>query len=142
MSEAAFDHVMAATELTSHDGELAVRGIRFNCSSPRITKWTVGAQIPEHPPQILIYDDGNTSLKRYPFMLSSLNTTPHINVYEQNVDVYLPSSGYIAVNSSQIYYQRCALGGCVDRPLVAVRARTFGLHYDFFGIVLDRLHFL
>ena len=61
-------------------------------------------------------------------ILSSLNATSHLNVYEYELGrvVVVGRKQYMTINSSQIYFQHCRLssGSCIDRPLVAVDAST------------------
>ena len=124
ISGAAFEHVMAATELFSSDDELRFSALKFNCPSP-ITKWTIGAKIAQQQasPRILI---GNLRTNNS-FVLNPLNTTSYINVYEHEPNnlPFISVGDYISIKSSQIYYQRCALGDCEARPLVAVDTGEF-----------------
>ena len=115
------DYIMNATQLTTHSNLLHFRGIRVTCSGASINKWIVGATTSlQVPPQILLCDfDSPNSCDH--FELAMLNTTSHLNVYEFN-HAYMINDRrqFLKVESSQIYYQRCALGRCLDRPLVAV----------------------
>ena len=112
---------MNATQLTTHYSKLSLFPIRVTCSGVSINKWIVGAigslQV---PPEIVLCNSPNSCEHR--FHLTMLNTTSHLNVYEYELHPksVIPSDMYLVVNSSQIYYQSCALRHCVDQPLVAV----------------------
>ena len=127
ISVAAFEHVMAATEVFSPNGKrISIFGLRFNCSSA-IKKWIVGAQITEQHNLSQIFV-GNMAVKaRHNYSLNPLNTTLYLNVYEYepHKQVFSHKGDYISIISSQIYYQRCALGDCTARPLVAVDTSEF-----------------
>ena len=135
---AALSHVMAATELFSHPGEIAFQRIAFNCEA-MISIWTVGARIMgdyhENAPQIIIRTTLSPSQTPPPTVLSSLNATSYLNVYEYELHPrhFVSHQQLIAINSTQIYYQRCGLmnsqsGHCIDRPLVVVDAGKFHCH--------------
>ena len=129
---------MAATELTSHPDTLHYpHRIYFGCSGSTVRKWTVGARITGHSqekaPQILIEELSLSSYSDniHTSELSSPNATSYLNVYEYELSppVQVDQGQYIAVDSTQIYYQRCGkvpnIGQCKDRPLVAVDASKF-----------------
>ena len=115
---------MAATELYSNSFEMHFFGLVFNCPSS-IKKWTIGAQITKHQnaSRILV---GNLRTE-ISFVLNPLNTTSYINVYEHrpNQNIVTSKGLHISVQSSQIYYQHCALPDCQPRPLIAVNSGEF-----------------
>ena len=132
---------MTATELTSHPDTLNYTySIYFSCSGSTVRKWTVGARITGHSqekaPQILINDlSSHTTI--HTSELSSLNATSYLNVYEYELSppVQVDQDQYIAVDSTQIYYQRCGIvrqlsGQCIDIPLVAVDAGKLSTFHD------------
>ena len=131
---AALRLIMAATELTSHPYTLDFnRSIYFGCRGSTVRKWTVGARITGHSrekaPHILINDlSSHTTI--HTSELCSLNATSYLNVYEYELSppVQVNQAQYIAVDSTQIYYQRCGIvrwsGQCIGLPLVAVDAGT------------------
>ena len=137
IDRAALSHVMAATELISHPKEIPFQRIAFNCAA-MISIWTVGARIMgdhQNAPQIFIRTIMLPSQNPITTVLSSLNATSYLNVYEYELHTktYVSRDQYIATNSSQIYYQRCGLmnsqsGRCIDRPLVVVDAGEFHRH--------------
>ena len=133
-------HLMAATEIISHTGELRHRRLGFNCNGT-LTGWTVGARMMgdyhQNAAQIIIrsMQFPSRSPHIYTTALSSLNATSYLNVYEYELHPKLLVSHdlYIAVNSTQIYSQRCGLmneqsGRCKDRPLVVVDAGKSVFH--------------
>ena len=95
----------------------------------------MGARITGHSqekaPQILIEELSPYSDNIHTYELGSLNATSYPNVYEYELSppVQVDQDQYIAVISTQIYYQRCGkvlhIGQCKDRPLVAVDASKF-----------------
>ena len=100
----------------------------------------MGARITGHSqekaPQILINDlSSHTTI--HTSELSSLNATSYLNVYEYELSppVQVDQDQYIAVDSTQIYYQRCGIvrqlsGQCIDIPLVAVDAGKLSTFHD------------
>ena len=121
LGDDAFEHITNATVLTTYHSKQSLQKIRVTCSGASINKWIVGATTSlQVPPEIILCDSPNYCEHR--FHLTMLNTTSHLNVYEYELypKFIIPSGMYLAVNSSQIYYQRCALEGCLDQPLVAV----------------------
>ena len=129
---AALRYIMAATELTSHSMQEALRHtkIYFGCNGTIINKWTIGARITgDNVPQIHINDGFNKATNNIP--LNSLNTTPYLNVYDYKLKspVSVNEKQSISVESSQIYYLRCGLVRkpmqCIDQPLVAVSVSKF-----------------
>ena len=121
LGDDAFEYITNATVLTTHHSKQSLQKIRVTCSGASINKWIVGATTSlQVPPEIMLCNLSN-SCKHW-FHLTMLNTTSHLNVYEYKLHpkFIIPGNMYLVVNSSQIYYQRCALEGCVDQPLVAV----------------------
>ena len=127
---AAVRYIMAATEVTSHPGELLryFGKLQFICNKTNIIKWTMGAKTvgthQKSTSQIFIKkpDIRTTS---HTTVLRSLNATSHLNVYEYELSpVAVDQKQYIDVISSHIYYQRCrrSTGLCPDRPLLVVDA--------------------
>ena len=140
IDRAALSHVMAATELISHPGKVSNQRVGFNCNRTTLTNWTVGARIMgnnyQNAGQIIIRTT-NVRPSQLPSttVLRSLNVTSYLNVYEYELDdkIFVRQDQYIAVNSTQIYYQHCGLmnsqsGRCIDRPLVVVDAGKFHCH--------------
>ena len=138
IDRAALSYVMAATELISHPGEIPFQRIGFNCVA-LISSWTVGARIMgdhhENAGQIIIRTVLSPSQSPITTVLSSLNATSYLNVYEYELHTnqFVSLDQYITINSSQIYYQRCGLmnsqsGRCIDRPLVVVDVGKFHCH--------------
>ena len=118
---------MNATQLTTYDSAISVRGVWVKCYRMSITKWIVGALVSKalkSPPLMAVCQSVDIPYCDRKFELDFLNTTSYLNVYEHILKA--PSvirngdKHFIKVHSSQIYYQRCALKNCVDRPLVAV----------------------
>ena len=137
IDRAALSYIMAATELFSHPGEIPIQRMGFNCAA-MISSWTVGARKMgdhyENAPQIIILTI-MPSQSPITTVLSSLNATSYLNVYEYELHTwqFVSQQQYIAINSTQIYYQRCGLmnsqsGRCIDRPLVVVDAGEFHYH--------------
>ena len=132
---AAVRYIMAATEVTSHPGELLryFGKLHFTCNKTNIIRWTLGAKTvgahQKSTSQIFI-NKPDTRTTSHTIVLSSLNATSHVNVYEYELSpVTVDQKQHINVLSSHIYYQRCrrSTGSCPDRPLVAVDASKFKL---------------
>ena len=138
---AALSYVMTATELFSYTGKSSLQTMGFNCFSI-VTSWMVGASL---------MGDRNQNVEQitievsqsHIIALDSLNATPYLNVYEYGLDIEIlvHRNQYIAVNSTQIYYQRCGLmneqsGLCVDRPLIVVDAGKYQLLFHDFNHLL------
>ena len=130
---AALRHIIAATELISHSMEELMRNteIYFGCNGSYINKWTIGARITgDNVPLIHINDKLNKTAITTT-SLTSLTTTPYLNVYDYRLrsPVSVSEKQSISVQSSQIYYKRCGLvnehGQCIDQPLVAVSVSKY-----------------
>ena len=130
---------MAATELTAYtEHPVSFLGIKFGCNGSNVTQWTVGTRLltdhHENISQILI--SGPTpGTTPHTTVLSSLNATSYLNVYEYETSSPLPvgQDQYITLESSQIYYQRCKRmvenNLCRDQTLVAVDVSKFSVYY-------------
>ena len=130
ISSDALRYVMKATEIFTANDEIHTRQLRFTCSL-FIKKWTIGISVTDNqhsPAQILtIKQHPLGTISKRPTVLTVLSTTSYLNVYEHtlsNQEYIDGQNNSIAVNSSQVYYQRCiwrtASNQCVSRPLVAV----------------------
>ena len=126
----ALSYVMAATEIISYPGVLHHQRLVFNCNGTLIS-WIVGAMITgdyhQNAGQIIIRTQYMPSQAPHTIVLSSLDAASYLNVYEYKHQIFVHQNQYIAVNSTQIYSQRCGLmneqsGRCIDRPLVVVDA--------------------
>ena len=122
MSGRVFDHIKGANELTIRDnGRTYLR----QCKETFIKKWVIGARL-----ENFFENPGYIQALSKKFELVPLTTTLHTNVYEYelNPPMFVNNYNYyshISVNSSQIFYQKCAIfkpttTGCEDQPLVAV----------------------